>query len=487
MAGIGFELKRLFADKSIYGYSKAFSYTLTVTLGPFVLMVSMVLIVQLLLRYLIGSYYLSELYTVSIIYPFIFSHILSSGFVMVVTRYISDKLYEKAYADILPSLYGCLAVLLPCAFLLGIAFLYFVQLSLAVRALTLVFFLQMVMLWVFGVYLSALKDFLRIVQCYALGIFCGCLLASLAIIYGLPHLLALILLSINLGILLINLALLSQIRAFFSQNSRRYFSFLPYFDIYGRLFGINFFYTLAVYVANFIFWRSSFSQTLAGAYVYAPEYDLATFLAFLSAMGAMVMFVVSTETEFYEKYSNYFGFITEKGNALDIQSAKKEMIDLMWQKISNIAEFQLIITCLCIICGNYFLPSFGISYNTVIIFDLIACGTYACAIFQVLLILLVYFEDRTGAFWLALLYCTLNIVFNIISLFVGTNSFGFGFFAASFIVLVLAVEHLERFMRAIDYHVFCNRPIYYRPYEGIFTYCYKKFFAKEVAKCEKPS
>ena len=110
MAGIGFELKRLFADKSVYGYSKAFSYTVMVTLGPFILMVFMTLSIQAMLIMFEKSFALSELFVVSVIYPFIFSHILSSGFSMLATRYISDKLYMKKYIDILPSMYGMLAI-----------------------------------------------------------------------------------------------------------------------------------------------------------------------------------------------------------------------------------------------------------------------------------------------------------------------------------------------------------------------------------------
>ena len=48
MAGVGFELKRLFRARTAAGHLKAYSYSAIVTTGPFVLLTSMVLAVQLL-------------------------------------------------------------------------------------------------------------------------------------------------------------------------------------------------------------------------------------------------------------------------------------------------------------------------------------------------------------------------------------------------------------------------------------------------------
>ena len=43
MAGIGFELKKLFNGRTAGGYLKAYSYSAVITAGPFALMTGMVL------------------------------------------------------------------------------------------------------------------------------------------------------------------------------------------------------------------------------------------------------------------------------------------------------------------------------------------------------------------------------------------------------------------------------------------------------------
>ena len=50
MAGVGFELKRLFSARTAAGHIKAYSYSAIVTTGPFALLTSMVLAIPTLFQ-----------------------------------------------------------------------------------------------------------------------------------------------------------------------------------------------------------------------------------------------------------------------------------------------------------------------------------------------------------------------------------------------------------------------------------------------------
>lgn len=50
MAGVGFELKRLFRARTAAGHIKAYSYSAIVTTGPFALLTGMVLAIQMLFQ-----------------------------------------------------------------------------------------------------------------------------------------------------------------------------------------------------------------------------------------------------------------------------------------------------------------------------------------------------------------------------------------------------------------------------------------------------
>ena len=90
MAGVGFELKKLFRARTVAGYLKAYSFSALITTGPFILLTGMVLVVQLLFLWFQVPSYENDIFVASTVYAFIFSQIFSSGFVKVVTRYLSD-------------------------------------------------------------------------------------------------------------------------------------------------------------------------------------------------------------------------------------------------------------------------------------------------------------------------------------------------------------------------------------------------------------
>ena len=104
MAGIGFELKKLFGKKGYLRNLRAYLYTAFITVGPTILCISMVTAIQLFLIFIGVGLSDRELFLAAVTYSFVFSLIITSGFSMIVTRYISDKLFDKEYDYILPSL-----------------------------------------------------------------------------------------------------------------------------------------------------------------------------------------------------------------------------------------------------------------------------------------------------------------------------------------------------------------------------------------------
>ncbi|MEE8324627.1 MAG: exopolysaccharide Pel transporter PelG, partial [Candidatus Humimicrobiaceae bacterium] len=110
MAGIGFELKKLFKEKGLFSNIRAYLYSILVSLGPFILCTLMIVAIQLLLVFMDVPVGQKELFIATVIYAFIFAQIFTSGFTMIVTRFVSDMLYSKKLDRILPSLYGIMII-----------------------------------------------------------------------------------------------------------------------------------------------------------------------------------------------------------------------------------------------------------------------------------------------------------------------------------------------------------------------------------------
>ena len=96
MAGIGFELKKLFRKND--GYINLFkSYTISaiVTEGPMFLCILMMMVLRQMLVWENTTIALQESFLIIITYTMTFSMILTNSFMMFQSRYLSDCLYNK--------------------------------------------------------------------------------------------------------------------------------------------------------------------------------------------------------------------------------------------------------------------------------------------------------------------------------------------------------------------------------------------------------
>ena len=105
MAGIGFELRKLFQGRGLLPGLRACLYSTFVTVGPALLCILMLTVLQQFLYELGVAVTQRELFMAAVIYSFVFSLILASSLTMVLARYISDKIYKNELEDILPSLH----------------------------------------------------------------------------------------------------------------------------------------------------------------------------------------------------------------------------------------------------------------------------------------------------------------------------------------------------------------------------------------------
>ncbi len=473
MAGIGFELKKLFKGKGFLSTIKAYLYSALVSLGPFILCTVIVVFIQILLVFMDRPLLEKELFIATVIYAFIFAQIVTCGFTMLITRFISDMLYSKKLGDILPSLYGLISLVCVIASVPAIIFLWRSPLPVEVKLVSYMLYMELILVYLIMVYLTAMKDYIRIVKSFAWGVLLALILSfifirftDLGIVFGM-------ILAMDIGFLIIIGLLITHLRSFFrgttTTGSNKYFLFLSYLDGYWSLFFISFTYTLGLYIHNFMFWGSQLGVSIASTYVYAPTYDVPTFYAFLSIMPSTVVFTVSLETSFYKEYRSYYSLITGKGNFADIENARKDMSRVLWAEIRNLMELQVFFSLLFVVAGFYLLPRMGLTQLSFDIFLILTLGTYCNIILLVIILVLLYFEDRKGALFSAVSFLLTNILFTSVTLVLGERTYGFGYFLAAFFSLAVGLIELRTFLKNIHYHTFLGQPVIYREITGPFT------------------
>lgn len=125
MAGIGFELKKLFKRRGLFAAFRAYGYAGVVCTGPMLLGIVLLLGVMYLCDTTGASRQERELLVCMITYTLLASLLVTSFLSMVVTRFIADMLYEEKYEAVLPSFWGSTGLMLMAGSVLYGIFLIF--------------------------------------------------------------------------------------------------------------------------------------------------------------------------------------------------------------------------------------------------------------------------------------------------------------------------------------------------------------------------
>lgn len=458
MAGIGFELRKLFKQEGIVHNVKAYAYSSMTTIGPLVLCISLVFALQKMMRTYQYNYLEMELYIATVTYSFVFSIILTSALSIVLTRYIADMVFEKKYNEILDSFYGALIITLPISAVISFVFLTGVSGSLSYKVAAYILFMELVIICIQSVYLSALKDYLRIVRSYAIGIIItlviGWLLLSLTDIQQATA--ALVASAIGFGVIVA--MIMHHFEQVFPRTIEKdYFTFMHYFKKYPILVLEGLFVYSGVYVHNMIYWMSPDALVVANQFRLMPFYDLPVFYAYLSVVPSIVVFVVNVETSFYEKFRIYYLNVIDDGTYKSMNQAKVGMQKSLLKELSFLIVVQLMFSIIAIALGLIWLPRIGFTMEQLDLFVMLALAFFFFIIMFVMLHALMYFDDKKGVFVSSGLFIVLNGLLTYGTMKLSIH--GLGMFIASFLVLVVVLFRLLYVLRNIDYYTFCSQPL----------------------------
>ncbi|GGF92552.1 exopolysaccharide Pel transporter PelG [Paenibacillus abyssi] len=462
MAGVGFELRKLFRDQGLISQAKAYAYSSITTIGPMVLCMVLIVAMQWMMSAAGSSFLERELFLATAVYSFIFSVLLTGGLSMVLTRFIADMMFLKKYEHLLSSYYGALSVCLPMGLLVAWLFLRGVSAGLGYKLSAYLFFAELIIIWIQAVYLSALKDYMRIVRHFTIGI-----TITFTCAWGLLHYSPLqgttaVLVAMNIGFFFILVMSGRHFEQMFPpKDSRLYFQFFAYFRKYPALFFIGTFFYAGVYIHSFIYWFGPLDFIVADRYAISPFYDLPVFYAYLTVIPTLVTFVVSVETSFYEKFRDYYAHILNNGTLQDVMNAKQNMQRTLMQEISFIMELQLLFSLISLAIGIKALPAIGFTPTQLDTFNILVLGYYLFIIQFVVLLLMLYFDDRKGVILISGLFVGLNAGLTLWTMNAGYH--GLGIFIAGFITLACALGRLLYYVRNIDYYTFCAQPITLQP------------------------
>jgi polysaccharide biosynthesis protein PelG len=435
MAGIGFALRTLVERDDLSARLQGYGHAAIVAAGPWLFTVLALAGFEASTRGVLDREELS-LVTALMIYNFSFSLVFSGPIVMVLTRHLADCLYARQAEDVPGVLIGGLILLWGIQLPLGTAFIVFVlDLSTADRLLTLIGFLVTGGTWLACVFLSALKNFGSISLAFAIGMVVAFVGGTyLSPIYGQTG----ALLGLTIGLAVIFYVLLGCILAEYPYKIRNPFGLFPSFRKYWDLACIGLFYNAAIWIDKWIMWLSPDGQSVASGLVTNPSYDSSMFLAYLTIVPALVLFLVSIETRFFERYVAFYRDVQNHATLQQIRRNHKLILSAIGEGVRNITVVQGVICYLALLVapGLIGLAKGGIELVSIFRFGVLGAFFHTLLLFA--MILIAYFDLRRILLGVTCLFFASNATFTLAFIPLGAPWTGYGYFLASLLSFIVA-------------------------------------------------
>jgi uncharacterized membrane protein len=451
MAGIGFELRKLLRTESFLGLIRGYGYAGLISSGPWVFSIVGVLLIGVL-RAGGGLAGRTDAFLVAITYLMATSLILTGALQLFFSRFVADREFDKRHDDVLPNLVGALALTtvvsgsLATAVLVGAfdgSWLY--------RLLLLGSFVVLCDLWLLVVMLSGLKEYRWVLAIFFLGYALTVALSLSLQGYGMEGLLG----GFFAGQVWMMLSFLALVARRYPAGKLVSFGFVTRKKSYPGLLLVGLSYNLGTWVDKFLFWyHPHTSEPVLGPLRASLLYDLPMFLAYLSIVPGMAVFLVRIETDFAECHARFYEAVRTGAPYSELERLKSGMVEAIRQGIYEVFKVQGLTALFLILAGPRVLRFFGLSllHGPLYAVDLVAVGA------QVLLLAILnvffYLDQRGIALGLSVLLLVSNAAFSYVTILLGPPFYGYGFGLAVFLTGVVGLALLSRKLERLEYETF---------------------------------
>jgi len=453
MAGIGFEIKKILRRESYLSIFTAYAYAGIIGSGPWILSILGVLIIGIMSVNLVVPHVLVNQFQVTITHLMAASLILTGFLQLGFTRYIADRLFEKDINAILPNFIGSLFVttLISGLISMATAMLAFPKTDAIFRLLLIANFVVLCNIWIATIFLSGMKNYKSILVLFALGY--GIAVVSAIVLHESE--LNGLLLGFLMGHFVLLLGMMVLIIRSYPSDRFIEFDFLRRKRMFVSLIWTGFFFNLGVWIDKYIFWYTpSTGLPVIGPFNASLIYDLPIFLAYLSIIPGMAVFLVRMETDFVEYYQKFYDAVREGGTLDYIHEMRDEMVSVARQGIFEIIKIQAIAILVIFVAAPKLLDVFGMSqyYLSLLYIDVVGAGLQV--VFLGIMNVLFYLDKRMTALILTIIFAVLNLLFSLLSIHLGATWYGYGFTVSLLFTVIIGFRMLDKKLDILEYETF---------------------------------
>ena len=451
MAGIGFTLRKLAQRGDLWGIVQGFAHSALTSTGPWLLTILSLGSVSMIGARM-GSPEELVAFRLIIIYNFGFSLVFCGPVTMILTRYLSDRFFERDVRQGPGILLGGMALIFGYQ-LLFVPFFYllYAKMPLGVALAAIANYFLICGIWLVAVFLSALRDHNSISAAFAVGMASGC---GAALWLMNPYGVAGMLIGFSFGLAVIFFALVAKIFAEYRFGITQPFAFMAYFKKYWELALSGLIYNMAIWVDKWIMWGSPKAEMNSNGLVSYPDYDSAMFLAYLSIIPAMSLFVFSVETDFFENYTRFYRDLHAHVNFDRIRLNHRAIVKCVFYNARNFLVLQTIVSMTMMLLSPTLFEWLKLNFLQLGIFRFGVLGAFFQMMFLFLSILLSYFDLRMAALRLQIVFLIANAALTYLTMTMGFAFYGYGYFLASLIAFLYAFFVALRYLGELPYQTF---------------------------------
>lgn len=457
MAGVGFELRAIATGNSYLSTARVFGAAAIIGSGPWLISILTLLVIGLAGQKMMADPTIVARFQVSVTWMFFCSLVISGPVQLTFTRFVADRLYEERSEVVMPNLIGALAMVSGLSLLLSvIAWPLFEGVPVGARVFLAAGLGALSNIWIAVTALSALRQHLVVLGCFLLG-------------YGITFVATLALSSYGLSGLLLGFALgqgallvsaLSALARFQPGAGGAHFAFMRRRNFYLDLALVGLLFNVGVWIDKIFFWF----DPLTGAQVLGPlraseAYDLPIFLAYLSIVPGMAVFLVRVETDFSEAHRAFYDAINRGASLRVIEPLRDEMTEAARRGIVDIVRVQGIVFALCLMVGEDVLRWFGISTLHAPLFFVDAAAVGMQVILLAAVNMFFYLDRRRTVLTICALLVISNGAFTWATQQMGPELYGYGFAASVTWTTVVALGWLSHAFSTLVRDTFMLQPL----------------------------
>lgn len=461
MAGIGFRLKKMLMEDTYASIVKAYLYSAVISSGPWFLSIVCLSFLGILSPLVFqeegDSVLMWDIFGATIVYIFAFSLITTGLITMIITRFIADKIYLNESKTIPATFASIISIIILVQGITGIIFFLLNSQSLFYAIFGTMLYIIVSCIWIALLFLSAAENYTMIILLFFIGSLVSLGAALLGGKYfGLDGFLA----GYTLGQSIIFFGFAYVIFDEFGPPRDFTFEFFKYCKQYYELILIGTLYYIAIWADKFIFWFSEHGRQISGLFYNYTAYDSPLFVAYITIVPALAIFLLNIETGFYEEYKAFYEFVMAKQPLHKIIEKKQNMIKIIKNSFLELFKIQGTITFLAVYFAPLILKGLRITDPISIqIFRFGTIGAFFHAYVLIMTIILLYYNLRMDTLIVVSVFAIANIVLTFLSKSLGPHTYGLSYLIACFLSLALSFYYLYRRIKDLEYLTFTQQPV----------------------------